>query len=99
MDVPECIAENEENLIECAADRTEAVKFSGHGRLLDAAEATDTETVDMTDAICSPEACAPVVGGVIVWRDSHHITATYAETLAGSLQRKLQQDSSLEFSE
>ncbi|MDR7346949.1 hypothetical protein J2S62_001206 [Enteractinococcus fodinae] len=72
---------------------------SGYEGMLSAAEAADVDTVDMSDALCSPEACAPVVGGVIVWRDSHHITATYAETLAQSLGRELRTASSLEFRE
>jgi len=95
--VPECIAENEENLKECAVDRSEAMKSSGTQALQTAAETSGVDTVDMADALCSPESCAPVVGGVIVWRDSHHITATYAETLAGSLERQLRENSSLEF--
>ncbi|HEY4558878.1 MAG TPA: acyltransferase family protein [Enteractinococcus sp.] len=98
FNVPECIAENEDNLSACAADRSEAIAASGYKGMLNAAETVDAEAVDMSDALCSAEACAPVVGGVIVWRDGHHITATYAETLAGALERKLQESSSLEFS-
>lgn len=99
FDVPECIAENEDNLTECAADRSEAMSSSGYEGMLAAAEATGTDAIDMSDALCSPEACAPVVGDVIVWRDGHHITATYAETLAGSMERKLKEESSIELSE
>ena len=99
FDVPECIAEHEDNLTECAADRSEAMNSSGYEGMLSAAEAAEVDTVDMSDALCSSEACAPVVGGVIVWRDSHHITATYAETLARSLERELQENSALQFSE
>lgn len=96
FDVPECIAENEETLTECAADRDEAMDSSGYEGMLSAAETAGIDTVDMSDALCSPEACAPVVGGVIVWRDSHHITATYAETLAPSLENELRENSSVQ---
>jgi peptidoglycan/LPS O-acetylase OafA/YrhL len=97
FDVPECIAEHEDNLTECAADRSEALASSGYDDMTKAAETANVDTVDMTDDLCSPQECAPVVGGVIVWRDSHHITATYAETLAESLESELQESSSLEF--
>ncbi|GAA4473520.1 acyltransferase family protein [Enteractinococcus fodinae] len=99
FDVPECIAENEDSLTECAADRDEAMASSGHEGMLSAAEAAGVDTVDMSDALCSPEACAPVVGGVIVWRDGHHITATYAETLAQILEEKLRENSSVQLAD
>jgi hypothetical protein len=44
----------------------------------------------MTDAICGPETCAPVVGNVLVWRDSHHLTASYSRTIAPALERALE---------
>jgi len=96
FDVPECIAENETNLKNCVADRSEAIAASGYEDMLKAAEDADSETVDMTDFLCSSEDCAPVVGGVIVWRDGHHITSTYVETLAGSLERKLREESTIQ---
>jgi hypothetical protein len=38
--------------------------------------------VDMNNALCGPETCSAVVGNIIVWRDVHHMTATYALALA-----------------
>jgi hypothetical protein len=37
--------------------------------------------VDLNDGICGPDTCAAVVGGVIVYSDGSHLTATYARTL------------------
>ena len=99
FNVPECIAANEDDLTKCAVDRAEAVASGGYKGMLQAAEAAGTDTVDLADFLCSPDACAPVVGGVIVWRDGHHITATYAETLAGSLEQALKRESSIKFAE
>lgn len=45
--------------------------------------------VDMTDGICGPETCETVVGNIIVWRDRHHLAATYVETLAPYLARQV----------
>ncbi|WP_164762612.1 acyltransferase family protein [Mesorhizobium sp. M7A.F.Ca.MR.245.00.0.0] len=38
--------------------------------------------VDMNDALCGKDSCSAVVGNIIVWRDHHHMTATYALALA-----------------
>ncbi|RUV00241.1 acyltransferase [Mesorhizobium sp. M6A.T.Cr.TU.017.01.1.1] len=38
--------------------------------------------VDMTDAICGPLLCPAVAGNIIVWRDLHHLTASYSLALA-----------------
>lgn len=44
--------------------------------------------VDMIDAICGPDVCPAVVGNVIVWRDNHHLTASYSLALAPYLARR-----------
>lgn len=45
----------------------------------------DVPVIDMTDAVCQNGKCPMVVGNVIVWRDPHHLTASYARTLATPL--------------
>lgn len=45
--------------------------------------------VDMNDAICNRVACDPIIGGVLVWRDGHHLTATYASTLSPVIESHL----------
>ncbi|MBE1876722.1 acyltransferase family protein [Myceligenerans pegani] len=41
--------------------------------------------LDLTDAICGPDTCDVVVGNVLVYRDTDHLTGTYAETLGPDL--------------
>jgi peptidoglycan/LPS O-acetylase OafA/YrhL len=38
--------------------------------------------IDMTDALCTATECPAVIGNVVVWRDRHHLTATYSRMLA-----------------
>ncbi|MBZ9661686.1 acyltransferase [Mesorhizobium sp. ESP-6-4] len=38
--------------------------------------------VDMNDALCGKDSCPAVVGNIVVLRDNHHLTATYALALA-----------------
>ncbi|WP_407352680.1 acyltransferase family protein [Luteimonas sp. R10] len=45
--------------------------------------------VDLTDAICTPKQCDAVVGNVVVYRGSAHLTATYAQTLAPAFATQL----------
>ena len=37
--------------------------------------------VNVNDWICTDTDCPPVIGNVLVYRDEHHLTATYARTL------------------
>jgi peptidoglycan/LPS O-acetylase OafA/YrhL len=46
--------------------------------------------VDLTDYFCGDEFCQGVIGGVLVVRDDHHLTTTYAETLAPYLLRAME---------
>lgn len=38
--------------------------------------------VDLTGAFCEEDQCPLVIGNVLVYRDSHHLTATFVRTLA-----------------
>lgn len=46
--------------------------------------------VDLTRFYCTETTCPPVIGGVLVYRDSSHVTATWAKTLAPYLGRDVQ---------
>ncbi len=43
----------------------------------------------MNSLICGPVNCPPVVGNVLVYQDSHHLTSTYALTTAPYLEQDL----------
>ncbi|MEU8896094.1 acyltransferase family protein [Nocardia sp. NPDC048505] len=44
---------------------------------------------DLTDALCRPDRCLAAEGNVLVYRDEHHLSASYARTLAPSLGREI----------
>ena len=44
---------------------------------------------DMTDYFCDEETCSPVIGNVLVYRDTHHITASYSKTMAPALEEHI----------
>lgn len=45
--------------------------------------------LDMTDAVCRADVCRAVEGNVMVYHDSHHLSASYMRTMAGELGRQL----------
>ena len=94
-DIPEmtagtnrCIAETSGEAGSCDRPEREAV----HNDLLveAAKDQPGVVVVDMNDFFCEDGMCTPVVGGVVGYRDSHHLTATYATTLAPYLGERLE---------
>jgi hypothetical protein len=49
----------------------------------------DVSLIDMNDLFCWDGTCKEAIGGVVVHRDTHHLTATFARTLAPELGRRL----------
>jgi peptidoglycan/LPS O-acetylase OafA/YrhL len=45
--------------------------------------------LDMTDAVCRADKCRAIEGNVLVYHDSHHITATYMRTMTKELGRQI----------
>jgi hypothetical protein len=45
--------------------------------------------LDLSDAVCRADWCRAVEGNVLVYHDSHHISATYMRTLIPELARQL----------
>ena len=80
--VPDCIAENESDLSACEGSRSKMVP---EDPMIDVARAMDDpriSTVDLTDHICTKRTCPAAVGGVTVYFDASHLSATYAASLA-----------------
>lgn len=49
--------------------------------IVHAARDEGVPVVDLRDHFCTADSCPVVIGGVIVYRDLHHITATFSKTL------------------
>ena len=87
--VPDCVAANLPEWEECNLPRSEALRFSGV--LEEAASMVENaDLIDMNNHLCQIDRCEVIIGNVLVYRDQHHITATYMRTMADSLYRKLQ---------
>ena len=44
--------------------------------------------LDMSDALCRREVCRAVEGNVLIYHDSHHLSATYVRTMTPELGRQ-----------
>ncbi|MDG4785946.1 acyltransferase family protein [Micromonospora sp. WMMD1102] len=89
-DNPRCVAANPDRLTRCAPQRRPALSASaGEAQLAALDELPEVGLIDLTGAVCPATRCAPVIGGVLVYRDNQHLTATYAATLAPRLRTAL----------
>jgi peptidoglycan/LPS O-acetylase OafA/YrhL len=85
-DMAECVSENMNRLTRCTTPRDEAEGRGGGPVQKEALkDAPDVRLIDLNDWICPTDRCAAVIGGVLVYRDDHHLTSTYSATLAPML--------------
>ncbi|MFE1167513.1 acyltransferase family protein [Nocardiopsis sp. NPDC058789] len=85
FDAPECLAESDPE--GCAVSPADSL--AEESPLEGAGLPANVTPLDLTDLLCEPDLCVPVVGNVLVYWDSSHITATYMRTLAPELERRL----------
>ena len=45
--------------------------------------------IDMTAGICNDLTCPAIVGNIVVYKDYHHLSATYVRSLTDELGRQL----------
>jgi peptidoglycan/LPS O-acetylase OafA/YrhL len=89
IDVPECVSKHRERLTECAATRESALAGIGAVQQKAASGLRRVHLIDLNDAICPADRCAAVIGGMLVYRDAQHLTASYAASLAPRLRGEL----------
>lgn len=88
--VPPCLSANLYDARACGLERAEATGYPT--RLAEEAVAAETSTpyIDMTGWFCTSDFCPGIIGNVVVYRDAHHITATYSGLLAQPLYEELE---------
>lgn len=86
--VPECVLANPDRLTECAMERSD-ILWPDPPEVTAADGKQLVHVVDLTDSICPTDRCAAVVGGVLVYRDGNHLTATYSRSLGGVIGQRL----------
>jgi hypothetical protein len=88
VDIPSCVLRALDNLETCAFPRDAGLAFP-HAASDAAREIPGVHLIDPTPKFCLQEVCPAVIGDVLVYRNTGHLTATYAETMAPWFARKL----------
>ncbi|NNC11587.1 acyltransferase [Planctomonas sp. JC2975] len=84
-----CLSANLRSADACA--RPAAVALNTPGRVAEsvAAKRAGVPLIDMTEYFCTTRQCPVISGNVLMYRDSHHITATYSARLTPALEHRL----------
>lgn len=85
VDIPACIADHTADVRPCAISR--AVGFTSLFGVREerAATLSGAGLVDLIPSICPAMPCQVVRNGMILYRDNHHLTATFGRSLAHAL--------------
>ena len=75
-----CLARPDVDVSECSLSREAA--FPSPDLMAAAAAGGRATVLDFNRYLCDSRWCDTAIGGVIVYRDTHHLTATYSRTLA-----------------
>lgn len=89
LNVPDCLARNPASPARCAMPRSKAIPADPPTVYAAKAASGTVPLIDMNPLICGPVSCSPVVGNVLVYQDNHHLTSTYALTMAPYLEQRL----------
>jgi hypothetical protein len=87
---PACLSDHLEDASACARPAGLATDAAWTARDREAAARARVAFVDPTAWFCTTEPCGVVQGRFLVYRDRHHMTATYARALAPYLGRVLE---------
>ncbi|MDP2710829.1 MAG: acyltransferase family protein [Solirubrobacteraceae bacterium] len=73
--------------LRCAVPREAALEPDPQVVAARVANSPRMQVIDLNDVLCNERACFPVIGGVLVFKDAHHFTLIFAETLRQPLER------------
>jgi peptidoglycan/LPS O-acetylase OafA/YrhL len=84
--IPDCLAEHTSNHSACDTPRARALRIDPALDAVSTRHAAHVTAIDLSDHICEKAICQAAVGGVPVYFDQTHLTATYSTTLGPSLE-------------
>ncbi|WP_354697507.1 acyltransferase family protein [Paraconexibacter sp. AEG42_29] len=73
----------------CSVARSKAIADDPAARAARQIGPPRAQVVDMSNYLCDPKRCDVVIGGVLVYKDVHHLTREYSTTLGPYLDRKI----------
>lgn len=83
-----CLSAHLDSAQECGRAASLALDSPGRDAERRAATETGTPFIDLTAYFCA-DTCPAIIGNALVYRDSHHLTATFSARMAGALGARL----------
>ncbi|WP_157210445.1 acyltransferase family protein [Turneriella parva] len=89
MDVPPCLYYYRKDIKKCFRPRELTLDSMTDTMMLAADGMQGVATINLTQYFCTKDECPPVIGNVVVYRDQHHLTETFVNTLTPYLEKEL----------
>ncbi len=89
VDVPACLAQHPKAIERCTTTRKAAFTWRHLRRETEAARLSGAILVDLSAATCPVDPCPPIIGNTVVYRDHHHLTATFVISIRADLEAAL----------
>jgi len=87
-DVPSCVVNHADNPIACARSRSDVLDDRAFKRSLESLP-KGVRVFDLTSKLCDDRLCYAVMGNVAIYRDSHHISVPYVNSLTDAFEAAL----------
>ena len=79
---PECVYLHRDEYDPCATGRSSDQLEDGNVEMVAATSTAGIRTLSLLPYVCGPALCHSVIGGVLVYFDDHHLTASFSRSLA-----------------
>lgn len=86
-----CLSAHLEDTRACGVPSTQQRAAKARAADRAAAQQTGSTYLDLLPYLCDDTTCTPVIGQYLVYRDQHHLTATFSEALAPVWKKRLQE--------
>jgi hypothetical protein len=87
LNVPDCLSKHTPQM--CTVSKAKAEAHNPPTKFAVLAVTDKVPLINMDSLICGPATCPPVIGNVLVYQDSHHLTSAYALTTTPYLEKRL----------
>jgi peptidoglycan/LPS O-acetylase OafA/YrhL len=90
FDVPSCLSKQSKSPQKCSFPRAGHTDLDAPLQAAETAASDRVSTLDLTGLVCPQRTCQVVTrSGVVVYRDSHHLTASFSRALGHSVAARL----------
>lgn len=84
-----CLSDRLERAFDCGKSRVEALSGPARPAERHVTANSGTALIDLTDVLCDETFCAPIIDNALVYRDAHHLTATFSAALSDAVGSQL----------